>query len=71
MSDESAKFMIELAKDYLEFDRFHLWKDDPSLVTPAIVQPISTNNQDNQRENSFQTIYDNNDWAHGFSSTFH
>ena len=50
MSDESAKFMIELAKDYLEFDRFHLWKDDPSLVTPAIVQPISINNQDNQNQ---------------------
>ena len=41
MSDESAKFMIELAKDYLEFDRFHLWKDDPSLVTPAIVHPTT------------------------------
>ena len=69
MSDESAKFMIELAKDYLEFDRFHLWKDDPSLVTPAIVQPISINNQENQRENSFQAIYDNNDWGGKESSS--
>jgi len=25
----------------LEFDRFHLWKDDPSLVTPAIVHPTT------------------------------
>ena len=71
MSDESAKFMIELAKDYLEFDRFHLWKDDPSLVTPAIVivQPISIKNQENQRENSFQAIYDNNDWGGKESSS--
>ena len=40
MDDATAEFWINTAKDYLEFDRYILWKDNLALHTPATVQPI-------------------------------